>query len=103
MTEPGTTLVGTTPAQGFELKEKVASLSEAILSKHPRMPVLLREIHTTLRTYPEQVTLLEEEEIGIIVAGLQVQTNTAFAAAATKPAAAKSVTAKIKSLGVDAF
>jgi hypothetical protein len=90
-------------ATSFELREKVLQLSEAILDKHPKMPVLLREIHTTLRQYPEQVTLLDEEQIGIIVAGLQVQTNTAFAAAATKPAAAKSVTAKIKSLGVDAF
>lgn len=88
---------------GFELKEKVASLATLILDKHPKMPTLLREIHTTIRSYPEQVTLLSEEEISIIVSGLAVQTNTAFAAAATKPAAAKSVTAKIKSLGVDAF
>jgi hypothetical protein len=89
--------------EGFALKEKVADLSQAILDKHPRMPTLLREIHTTIRQYPEQVTLLSEEEISTIVSGLQVQTNTAFAAAVSKPAAAKSVTAKIKSLGVDAF
>jgi hypothetical protein len=88
---------------GFELKEKVGQLSTAILEKHPKMPTLLREIHTTIRQYPEQVTLLTEEEISVIVSGLAVQTNVAFAQSATKPAAAKSVTAKIKSLGVDAF
>ena len=87
----------------FQLKEKVASLAEAILEKHPKMPTLLREIHTTLKQYPEQVTLLDESDIATIVSGLSVQTNTAFAQSATKPAAAKSLANQIKSLGVDAF
>lgn len=86
-----------------QLSEKVSALSEAILGRHPTMPTLLREIHTTLRSYPEQVTLLSESEIQIIVSGLSVQTNVAFAASASKPAAAKSLTAKIKALGADAF
>ena len=90
-----------TPAE--QLSEKVSSLSEAILGRHPTMPTLLREIHTTLRSYPEQVTLLSESEIQVIVSGLSVQTNVAFAASASKPAAAKSLTAKIKALGADAF
>lgn len=89
--------------EAYQLQEKVASLSEAILTKHPTMPTLLREIHTTLSKYPEQVTLLSEEEISVIVSGLSVQTNVAFAAAATKPAAAKSLVSKIKQLGADAF
>lgn len=88
---------------GEQLKQKVAELSQMILEKHPRMPTLLREIHTTVRQYPEQVTLLDESEIGVIVAGLQVQTNTSLAASVSKPAAAKSLTAKIKTLGADAF
>lgn len=86
-----------------QLSEKVSALSEAILGRHPTMPILLREIHTTLRSYPEQVTLLSESEIQVIVSGLSVQTNVAFAASASKPAAAKSLTAKIKALGADAF
>lgn len=86
-----------------QLSEKVSALSEAILGRHPTMPTLLREIHTTLRSYPEQVTLLSESEIQVIVSGLSVQTNVAFAASASKPAAAKSLTAKIKALGADAF
>ena len=93
----------TLSSEAYQLKEKVASLSDAILSKHPTMPTLLREIHTTLLKYPEQVTILFEEDINIIVSGLSVQTNTTFAAAISKPAAAKSLTAKIKSLGADAF
>jgi hypothetical protein len=89
--------------QGFELKSKVAELSQMLLEKHPRMPVLLREIHTTLRQYPENVTLLEEPEIQVIVQGLMEQTKTEFAAAVTKPAAQKSLASKIKSLGAGAF
>lgn len=94
----------TTPIpQGFELKERVSALSDAILAKHPMMPKLLQEIHKTLRAQPENVTLLSEEDIQVIVSGLKVQTQTEFASSVTKPSAAKSVTAKIKSLGADAF
>ena len=90
-----------TPSE--QLSEKVSALSEAILGRHPTMPTLLREIHTTLRSYPEQVTLLSESEIQVIVSGLSVQTNVAFAASASKSAAAKSLASKIKALGADAF
>jgi hypothetical protein len=83
----------------YQLREKVAALADTILSKHPSMPTLLREIHTTLSKYPEQVSLLEESEIQIIVSGLSVQTNVAFAAAATKAPAVKNLTSKLKSLG----
>lgn len=84
--------------QGFELKEKVAALSEAILSKHPTMKTLLRDIHTTVRSYPEQITLLSEQEISQIVLGLKIATGVEFAVKA--PASA---TKKIKSLGAAAF
>lgn len=68
----------------FEIKEKIAKLQETILASHPTLPVLLRQIHTQLRTDPELVSCLEEEEIGIIVNGLKKQTNTEIATAATK-------------------
>jgi hypothetical protein len=92
-----------TVTEGFELKEKVAELSTLLLSKHPKMPGLLREIHTTLRAQPENVTLLSEEEIAVIVNGLKVQTGVEFAASVTKGSGQKSAVAKIKSLGADAF
>lgn len=95
--------MSTALSDGDQLKQKVHELSEMILAKHPRMPVLLREIHTTVRKYPEQVTLLDDKEIGIIVAGLQVQTNTSLVVSAAKPAAAKTLTSKIKQLGTGAF
>lgn len=88
----------------IELQQKVAELSQLILSKHPKMPTLLREIHTALRAQPENVTLMSEEEIAVIVSGLKVQTGVEFAAAATKKGTAQnSLVAKIKTLGADAF
>jgi hypothetical protein len=92
-------------APGFELKNKIAELSNAILSRHPTMPTLLREIHTTLRKQPENVTLLSDEDIAIIVRGLENQTNTYLASSVTgaKKTTAKSLAAKLNALGDDAF
>jgi len=88
---------------GTELQQKVKELQDALLSRHPRMPTLLREIHTTLREYPENVTLLSEEEICIIVNGLKVHRGTEFATALSKGSAGKGIKAKINQLGLDAF
>lgn len=89
----------------YLLREKVAELSAALLERHPRMPTLLREIHTTLSKYPEQVTLMREEDIAIVVSGLKVQTGVEFAISATtaKPSATANLKKKISSLGADAF
>lgn len=89
----------------YILKEKVAELGAALLERHPKMPTLLREIHTTLSKYPEQVTLLAEEDIAVIVNGLKVQTGVEFASAASvsKPSAITNLKKKISTLGADAF
>jgi len=87
---------------GSELFDKVIDLQEALLDRHPRMPSLLREIHTTLRAQPENVTLLSEDQISIIVNGLKIQTGVEFAATATK-SSSKNLKAKIASQGLDAF
>jgi hypothetical protein len=89
--------------EGFELQSKVAELEDLIKEKHPKMPTLLREIHRTLQQYPEQVTILSEEEIAVIVQGLQIQTGTELAKDAAKPSATKAIKNKISNLGVDAF
>ena len=61
---------------------KIAELSQMILAAHPRMPMLLRDIHTILKNDPDNVTLLSEEDIGVIVSGLKLQTKTVITAAA---------------------
>lgn len=58
------------------LQMKISSLQNAILSAHPTMPILLREIHTILKNDPSNVTLLSEEDIAILVSGLKQQTKT---------------------------
>ncbi len=90
-----------------QLQEKVLSLETAIKSRHPTMPTLLQEIWKALKAQPENVTLMTEEEMGILVSGLQVQTNTTLAQSAVKAsksaASNKSVAAKINQLGLDAI
>jgi hypothetical protein len=83
----------------FELSEKLASLENLIKEKHPRMPALLQEIHAALRQQPENVVLLNEEEISSIVEGLKIQTGVSFAqsAVSSKGAAGK----KLKSVTAD--
>ena len=87
----------------FQLKEKVASLEAAILSAHPTMPHLLREIRGALRAQPENITLLSEDEICILVHGLEKQTGVFLAESVSKKKTSTSAVGKIKELGADAF
>jgi hypothetical protein len=78
-----------------QVREKIASLADALTTAHPRMPLLLKEIHTHLRADPEIVTLLDEDQIQIVVKGLIKQTNTELAAAvlkSTKKVSMKNIT-----------
>lgn len=61
---------------------KIAELDEMIKAAHPRMPMLLRDIHSILKADPDNVTLLSESDIGVIVSGLKLQTKTTITAAA---------------------
>ncbi len=78
------------PINHMDFLTKLNDLREAIHTQHPRMPTLLKEIHTQLRKDPEIVTLLNEEGIGIVVLGLQKQTKTELISTAVKATAAKS-------------
>jgi len=83
----------------FVVQEKLAALSNALLSAHPTIPVLLREIHTHLRNDPECVTLMKEEEINLVVKGLVRQTGVEIVSAAVKkPSISKNA---MKNIGVD--
>jgi len=82
--------------QAFDLHEKVAALQAALLEQHPRLPTLLQEIHKLLRTDPENVTTLSEEEIATIIGALKIQTKTEIATSMVKSKTGKS----LKSLSV---
>jgi hypothetical protein len=78
----------------LEIKSKLDQLSVALLDAHPQIPTLLRDIRNTLKAFPEQVTLMTEEEINLCVRGLEKQTNSYIAAATVKPSAAKKAALK---------
>lgn len=87
----------------IQVKEKILSLEKAMLERHPRMPILLQEIHAALKAQPENVTLLPEEEICIFVKGLQHQTGVFLAESVVKKKSSTGIQAKIRDLGDDAF
>ena len=78
-----------TPAE--QVKESIATLQSQLLSSHPQLPVLLSQIHKQLKADPELVTILSEEECGIIVSGLKKQTATEISTTALKKAGKKSL------------
>lgn len=83
----------------LEIQTKLESLQQALLESHPQMPTLLRDIHSTLKAQPEQVTLLTEDQIHLIIQGLEKQTGVHLAQATTKTT--KSKTAALKSATLD--
>lgn len=80
---------------GFIVKEKLAALQTALLSAHPTMPGLLREIHSKLMLDKAIVTLMSEEEIQLVVSGLARQTNMEIAASFVAKKGSKKSSAKI--------
>lgn len=90
-------------ATSVQFTNKISELKDLILAKHPNMGLLLNEIHDALKKQPECVTLLSEEEIGVIADGLKVQTGIEFSVTLAKPTGIKSLKNKIQTLGVDAF
>lgn len=57
------------------LAMEMAELEDALNSEVPGMVNILSTIHKKLKADPECVTLLDDEEIGLIVAGLEKHTN----------------------------
>ena len=68
------------------ISSNIASLDAAIKSSHPSMSRLLQDIWTTLNQYPEQVTLLAEDEMEVIISGLEKLVDTDLAAITIKSA-----------------
>lgn len=70
---------------------KIENLEAQILAAHPSLPLLLRQIHTLIKENPATVTVLTEEQIGIIVSGLKIQTKTELVSASLKKTTVKSL------------
>lgn len=79
-----------------QIQEQIATLKEALIAANPGMPTMLRTIHQALLKDKDIVTVLRDDEISVIVAGLMKQTNTVIAAAAVKR-----TTKSLKNIGLD--
>lgn len=67
-----------------QVKEKIESLQQIMISETPKLPTVLSEIRVLLKKFPQVVTVLEEEEIQKLVAGLAQRANAKFAEATVK-------------------
>lgn len=85
----------------LEIKTKLDQLSQALLTAHPQIPTLLRDIRNTLKSFPEQVTLMTEDEINIVVRGLEKQTTSYIAAATVKSSKSKGAKESLKNVTSD--
>lgn len=83
------------------IKSKIVELSNLLMQSHPRMPMLLRDIHTHIAKDPELAILLSEQEIGIIVSGLSEQTKTELISATVKSASSAAGKKKMSQLTLD--
>ena len=77
------------------VKAEIKALESIMLEKRPEQGEALAKIHATLQTYPENVTLLSEAEIGVIIRGLTTQSGIELVKKAAKTATSKT---SIKSL-----
>lgn len=66
------------------LDTSLASLEASLLAKDPMMPQHLRNIHSVLISYPEAVTLLEDNEIARLIDAAEVHTKTEIVKAVAK-------------------
>lgn len=82
----GTNGLTATQIRFQQVSDSITELTTALLKAHPQMPVLLNSIWKTLITYPECVTLLSEEQVEQVVAGLEKHTDTDLAAITIKNA-----------------
>lgn len=85
----------------LSIKSKILEMNTALLSNNPIMPILLREIHSHLRKDPELVTIISEEEIGMIVNGLKKQTSTELVTSTIKQSTTKATKEKLSKVSVD--
>lgn len=59
----------------FPLREKIASLSSALLSANPGFSTILADIHSQTKANPTYVYGLTDEEIATIISGLSRYTD----------------------------
>lgn len=79
------------PQEYIRIKNSISELNDALIQQVPNIAHLLRDIHAQLREDKSVVTILTEEEIGVITLGLRRHTSTEIATTAPKTAAKKAL------------
>lgn len=72
-------------------KEKIESLQAIMIHETPKLPTVIGEIRRLLAKNPEVVTMLDEEDIGKLVAGMAVRANAKMTEMVAKTARTKKV------------
>lgn len=97
MSEESDVTVPMSPQQE-QILQRLSFLEQALNDQDPRMKDHLKEIHKLLITHEELVHVLSEEEIGKIMQGQQIITNTTLVAAVSAPKARASAAKKASQL-----
>lgn len=87
------------PRKTHPIAMEMAELEEALNAHVPGFVSILSTIHKKLRADPDVVTLLDDDEIAVIVAGLEKHTNVTIVA----PGAVKAAKAKARKEPVSAM
>lgn len=97
-TESANAGAGTSEKKNHPLLMEMAELEQALNDRVPGFANILREIHMKLKKDPATVTLLTDEEIGLIVSGLERHTNVTIVAPAAVKSAKKLAKAPVSAL-----
>ena len=88
-----------TPQQD-QINQRLHLLEQALTAQDPQMRDHLKEIHRLLITHEELVHLLSEEDIGKLMQGQQIITDTTLVAAVSAPKARASAAKKAAQLTI---
>lgn len=83
-----------------QIREKLFLLEQQLNEKLPGITTALRDIHTKLKKDPEVVTLLSEEDIGILIRGLKKQVATELVTTSLKKAPKQVKKVSLDDLGI---
>lgn len=84
-----------------QVKERIEFIAAIMVSETPKLPSVIGEIRALLAKNPEVATLLSEEEIGQLVAGMATRANIKMAEMSAKTARTKKVSgAKLSELDI---
>lgn len=97
-TESANAGTGTSEKKNHPLLMEMAELEQALNERVPGFANILREIHMKLKKDPATVTLLTDEEIGLIVSGLERHTNVTIVAPAAVKSAKKAAKLPVSAL-----